>query len=512
MAQTGYTPILIYSSSTGGNTPAAGNLTNSTLGSELAINITDGKLFYKDNGGSVQVIGWKTVPTTAGGTGLTSYSAGDLLYYASGTALTKLAIGVSGRYLSSNGTAPQWSAPAALTKTDDTNVTLTLGGSASTALLNAASLTLGWTGQLAVGRGGTGLASFTANGIVYASGTTTLASGSALTFNGSTFQLTATGSDYIYAYNSTASPSGSSSPSPRVGFYGAEWNSGTGSVSMSGYLQLQALTTNVASPTSKLSINLAGNGGTPAEVGYFGSNSAFVLYGNQTLTATAGNTSLTIANTTASTSATPQPSNKLFLTGTSWNSANGNQSRTGYIRSNTALNNANPTVESITIAPDDGAGGQNEAFAFCGNGRFGIGTLAPAYALQVSTDSAAKPSTNTWTIASDARIKNILGDYEKGLDEICQLRPIRYTYNNKAGFPESLGEQVSIVAQDAKIPFPECVGTFKAKLEETDKEETELYNWNGHAVTFALINSVKTLKAMVEQVTADFENYKKTHP
>ena len=46
---------------------------------------------------------------------------------------------------------------ANLTKTDDTNVTLTLGGTPTGALLNAVSLTLGWTGQLAVGRGGTGL-------------------------------------------------------------------------------------------------------------------------------------------------------------------------------------------------------------------------------------------------------------------------------------------------------------------------------------------------------------------
>lgn len=42
--------------------------------------------------------------------------------------------------------------PAALTKVDDTNVTLTLGGSPSTALLQAASLTLGWTGTLADAR------------------------------------------------------------------------------------------------------------------------------------------------------------------------------------------------------------------------------------------------------------------------------------------------------------------------------------------------------------------------
>jgi len=42
--------------------------------------------------------------------------------------------------------------PAALTKTDDTNVTLTLGGTPATALLQSTSLTLGWTGTLADSR------------------------------------------------------------------------------------------------------------------------------------------------------------------------------------------------------------------------------------------------------------------------------------------------------------------------------------------------------------------------
>jgi hypothetical protein len=58
-----------------------------------------------------------------------------------------------------------WAAPSAisgsaLTKVDDTNVTLTLGGSPSTALVNSASITVGWTGTLAVNRGGTGISSF----------------------------------------------------------------------------------------------------------------------------------------------------------------------------------------------------------------------------------------------------------------------------------------------------------------------------------------------------------------
>jgi hypothetical protein len=42
--------------------------------------------------------------------------------------------------------------PAALTKVDDTNVTLTLGGSPTTSLLAATSLTLGWSGTLADSR------------------------------------------------------------------------------------------------------------------------------------------------------------------------------------------------------------------------------------------------------------------------------------------------------------------------------------------------------------------------
>lgn len=58
--------------------------------------------------------------------------------------------------------------PSALTATPDTNVTITLGGTPATALLEATSITLGWTGQLSFARGGTN-ASLTASngGIVY---------------------------------------------------------------------------------------------------------------------------------------------------------------------------------------------------------------------------------------------------------------------------------------------------------------------------------------------------------
>ena len=45
--------------------------------------------------------------------------------------------------------------PAALTSTSDTNVTITLGGTPATALLQATSITMGWSGQLGISRGGT---------------------------------------------------------------------------------------------------------------------------------------------------------------------------------------------------------------------------------------------------------------------------------------------------------------------------------------------------------------------
>ena len=123
-------------------------------------------------------------------TGLPSgFVIGDLLYAVSANALARLADVAVGSYLRSGGvaTAPLWStlklpnaansgdilkassanvyasvAPAALTKVDDTNVTLTLGGTPVSALVNAASLTLGWTGTLSLARGGLG---FDASGI-----------------------------------------------------------------------------------------------------------------------------------------------------------------------------------------------------------------------------------------------------------------------------------------------------------------------------------------------------------
>jgi len=145
--------------------------------------------------------------------------------------------------------------------------------------------------------------------------------------------------------------------------------------------------------------------------------------------------------------------------------------------------------------------GLQESMRLTSAGNLGIG-LTPTYQLQLSTDSAAKPSTSTWTIASDARIKTVTGEYRKGLKEICALRPVTYEYNGLGGFKADGKENVSIVAQEAMAHFPECVGTFEAKLQDGDEEPTQLYNWNGHAVMFALINAIKEQQAAIVALEA----------
>lgn len=73
--------------------------------------------------------------------------------------------------------------PNTVSKTDDTNVTLTFGGDPSNAVISPLSLTLGWSGQLAVLRGGTGLGSGTSGGVPYFNSGSTMASSAELGAN-----------------------------------------------------------------------------------------------------------------------------------------------------------------------------------------------------------------------------------------------------------------------------------------------------------------------------------------
>lgn len=149
------TPIL--------GTPQSGTLTSCT-GLPLTTGVTG--VLPSANGGTGVNNGSSTV--TLGGS-LTTSGAFTSTFTMTGN--TSVTFPTSGT-LATTSQIPSVT-PAALTRVDDTNVTLTLGGTPATALLQATSITAGWSGQLAVSRGGTGLASATAYAVLCGGTTST---------------------------------------------------------------------------------------------------------------------------------------------------------------------------------------------------------------------------------------------------------------------------------------------------------------------------------------------------
>ena len=132
-------------------------------------------------------------------------------------------------------------------------------------------------------------------------------------------------------------------------------------------------------------------------------------------------------------------------------------------------------------------------------GNVGIGTTGPSYQLQLSTDSAAKPTSALWTIASDERIKENINPYNKGLEDLLKINPITYDYNGLGGFAKGKGG-VGIIAQEIIDILPDSVSSIKAKLYETDSEETDILNFNGHELTYVLINAIKEQQIQIQNL------------
>ena len=134
----------------------SGGFNNVAIGS--GISFSGGTLSATGTGGTVTNVAALTLGTT--GTDLSSTVA-------TSTTTPVITLNVPTASAANRGAlnAADWAtfnakqaalSPAALSHVNDTNVTMTLGGTPLTALLQATSMTLGWTGQLSVARGGTG--------------------------------------------------------------------------------------------------------------------------------------------------------------------------------------------------------------------------------------------------------------------------------------------------------------------------------------------------------------------
>jgi len=215
MAANGFTPISLFYSTTASAAPTAGNLTSG----ELAINITDGKLFYKDNSGVVQTIAYKNTPisTLSGfGTGVATAlgvntgSAGAFVVNggALGTPSSGTLTNATGLPVSTGVSGLGTGVAAALgVNTGSAGAFVVNGGAlgtpASGTLTNATGLPLstGVTGTLAVANGGTGQTSYTdgqllignSTGNTLSKATLTAGSGITITNGGGSITIASSG-------------------------------------------------------------------------------------------------------------------------------------------------------------------------------------------------------------------------------------------------------------------------------------------------------------------------------
>lgn len=100
-------------------------------------------------------------------------------------------------------TTSQLPTPSALTSSNDTNVTITLGGTPATSLLQTVSLTMGWTGQLGLTRGGTNASLTASNGGIVWSNATQL---QILTGTATAGQMLQSGASVTPAWSTTTYP------------------------------------------------------------------------------------------------------------------------------------------------------------------------------------------------------------------------------------------------------------------------------------------------------------------
>lgn len=188
------------------------------------------------------------------------------------------------------------------------------------------------------------------------------------------------------------------------------------------------------------------------------------------------------------------PVNKLQITGTINNVSlldNSGMMTLGYTSS------TNMVIDQNDIQVRQ-SGAASDLFLQRLGGNVGIGnTGVPAYQLELSTNSAGKPGTNTWTIASDLRLKQNINPYTQGLQQLMQIKPVTYHYNEKSGF-DTKPEYVGIIAQDLQKIAPYMVSTVK-------RNDADYLGVDNGAMTYMLINAVKEQQEIIEALKKRIE-------
>ena len=115
---------------------------------------------------------------------------------------------------------------------------------------------------------------------------------------------------------------------------------------------------------------------------------------------------------------------------------------------------------------------------------------------------AYKHGSNVWTVFSDARIKENVKPYTKGLKEILQIRPVNFNYKKEADKGDKT--YAGVIAQELEKVVPTMVNTTNEKINDVEGVKSV----DGNEYTFMLINAVKELSQKVEKLEAEIKTLK----
>lgn len=139
----------------------------------------------------------------------------------------------------------------------------------------------------------------------------------------------------------------------------------------------------------------------------------------------------------------------------------------------------------------DGVSFWNRMIIKGNDGLVGINTLTPSAVLSVN-GAADKPGGGSWGSFSDIRSKENIMEYDRGLDELMQLKPVFYNY--KAEFEWGNKTYVGLIAQEVEKVIPDMIEEVEIKNIDNFKrvDPSEL--------TYLLINAVQEQQNQIDEL------------